>query len=130
MAVSTLGVPCKLLKEFLNRKVTVETGTGEIYKGVIVDCEDNMSMSLTNVKVTFIDGRTVNMEDVYIKGSCIRLINLPDTAKDSLASLTRDRGFRGRGGFRGGRGGGGRGGGRRDGGSKPSYKSSYDRRRY
>lgn len=128
MAIN-LGVPNKLLKEFLNRKLTVESSTGEVYKGILDDVEENMSMSLSEVKVTFADGNVVDMKSVYVKGSRIRLINLPDSAKDSLSSLTAFRSFRG---GRGGRGGGRRGGyGGGGGGGGSSYGGkSYDRRRY
>lgn len=123
-----LGVPLKLLQEFLNRKITVEASCGEVYKGVLVDAEENMSLSLKDVSATLIDGRAQEMKAIYIKGSRIRLINLPETANDSIPNLTRPSFQRGRGGFRGGRGGGGRGGGGRGGGfGKPRYD---DRRRY
>lgn len=116
---ATLGVPSKLLKEFLNRKVTVETNRGEVYKGILAEVEDNMSMSLSHVKITYRNGSVENMVSVYIRGSKIRLINLPDNAKDSLQVLTA-RSFRGGRSERGkGRGGRGR---RGDGfGGKPHY---------
>lgn len=126
-----LGVPLKLLKEFLSRKITVETSSGESFRGILLDAEENMSVSLGSVKATLADGKSAEMVSVYIKGSRVRLISLPDSAKDSLPSLTRPFVYRGRGGrgggFRGGRGGGNYGGGRRRDG--PS-ESSYERRRY
>lgn len=120
-----LGVPLKLLKEFLGRKITVEASCGEIYKGELLEAEENMSLCLKEVNATLVDGKNVDMKSVYIKGSRIRLISLPEAAaNDSLQTLTRPSFRGGRGGFRGGRGGGGRRGG--GGGGKPSY----DRRRY
>lgn len=111
------GVPLKLIKEFLNRTITVETSSGDVFKGTLLDIEDNMNMTLNSIKATLVDGKTAEMASLYIKGSRIRIVALPESAMDSLPSLTRPS-FRGRGGRGGGfrRGGGGR--------------SSYDRRRY
>lgn len=131
MSSDNTGVLLKLLKEFSNRKITVETSAGDVFKGVLLECEDNMSIALSGVKATLVDGRSVEMTSVYIKGSRVRLINLPDSAIDSLSSLNRAA-SRGRGGFRGrgGRGGRGGGGGFRRGGGGGGGKPSYDRRRY
>lgn len=109
-----LGVPCKLLREFKDRKVTIEANNGEVYRGILHDVEENLSVSLDEVKATMSDGKVVQMKGIYLKGSRIRLISLPESAADYMPQLTRPP-SRGRGGFRGGRGGRGRGGGR------PSY---------
>lgn len=106
-----LGVPCKLLKEFKDRKVTIEVNNGEVYRGILHDVEENLSVSLDEVKAIMSDGKVVQMKAVYLKGSRIRLISLPDAAADYMPQLTRPP-ARGRGGFRGGKGGRGRGGGR------------------
>lgn len=105
-----LGVPCKLLKEFKDRKITIEANNGDVYRGLLHDVEENLSVSLDEVKATMSDGKIVQMKGVYLKGSRIRLISLPDSAAEYMPQLTRPA--RGRGGFRGGRGGRGRGGGR------------------
>lgn len=107
-----LGVPCKLLNEFKDRKVTIEANNGEIYRGIVSDVEENLSVSLDDVKATMTDGKIVQMKGVYIKGSRIRLISLPDSAADYMPKLTRPP-TRGRGVFRGGRG--------RGGGGRPSF---------
>lgn len=111
-----LGVPCKLLNEFKDRKVTIEANSGEVYRGIVHEVEENLSLSLDEVKATMSDGKVVQMKSIYIKGSRIRLVSLPDSASDYMPELTRPP-ARGRGGFRGGRGGRGRGGG----GSRPSF---------
>ncbi|KAG8197816.1 hypothetical protein JTE90_020094 [Oedothorax gibbosus] len=109
-----VGVPEKLLKEFVSKKVTVDTSTGEVFAGTLVDIEENMNMSLSEVKATFPSGHTVHMTCVFIKGTKIRCISLPRDARDIVRHLARkqlssQRGGRGRGGYRGrgGRGGGG-----------------------
>ncbi|XP_054715515.1 small nuclear ribonucleoprotein Sm D3-like [Uloborus diversus] len=114
---SQVGVPVKLLREFVRKKITVDTASGEVFRGVLEEAEDNLNMCLVDVKVTFCSGATGEMKSVYIKGSKVRYIALPDEAKDHLYELSRERRPMrgGRGGFRGGR---GRGGG---GGRRPSF---------
>ena len=88
MAKNT-SVPLKLLKEFKQEKITVETSFGEIYRGVLLDAEENLSVALGRVKATLNDGNTVSMEGVYIRGNRIRFISLPDSAADYLPRLIR-----------------------------------------
>lgn len=107
-----LGVPLKLIKEFLNQSVKVETSSGDFYKGTLLEIEDNMNITLNGIKAKLMNGRSVKMASVYIKGSRIKMVILPKSAVDSIPALTRRS-------FRGGRGGRGMRGG---------VKSSYDRR--
>lgn len=122
---SQLGVPVKLLKECIGKKISVEACNGDVFRGLLDEAEENMSISLSEVKVVLVDGKTLDMESIYIKGSRVRLVNLPESTAEMLPNLTRPQRpvFRGgkRGGFRGGRGGGGQ----RFAGRPPS-----DRRRY
>ncbi|GFU27525.1 sm domain-containing protein [Nephila pilipes] len=116
------SVPVKLLTEYVNKKITVDTSKGEVFEGVLVESEENLSLSLNDVKATFASGHTTEMENVYIKGHKVRFIALSeDEAKDTVNRLqklaisargvaSRGRGGRG-GGSRGGGGGGSRGGG-------------------
>ncbi|GIY77545.1 sm domain-containing protein [Caerostris darwini] len=111
--MNDVGVPVSLLKEFVNKTITVDTHNGEIFTGTLVDAQDNLSMNLEDVNTTFASGHTTNMESVYIKGHKIRYIALPEKAKSRVVELHREMNrppSRGRGGSRGGRG--GRGGGR------------------
>ena len=41
-----LGVPVKVLHEAEGHIVTVETATGELYRGVLIEAEDNMNMQV------------------------------------------------------------------------------------
>lgn len=121
-----LGVPLKLLNDFLKRKITVETIFGDVFEGELIDAQENMSVSLNKVNATLNGGKTVVMRNVYVKGSTIRLISFPEAAaKEFLREITKSASFRGsgRGGsFRSGRGGGG--------GGRHSSKPSYGRHRY
>ena len=48
-----LGVPVKVLHEAEGHVVTVETATGELYRGVLIEAEDNMNMQVILKKKYF-----------------------------------------------------------------------------
>ena len=103
-----------------------------MYRGKLVEAEDNMNCQLSDITVTYRDGKAAQLENVFIRGyqlhasiddrvlhiinffsSKIRFLILPDMLKNApmLKNLSRGGASRGRGGPpRGGRGGGGGGG--------------------
>ncbi|KAJ3181771.1 small nuclear ribonucleoprotein Sm D3 [Geranomyces variabilis] len=128
----SIGVPIKLLHEAEGHIITLELKSGAIYRGKLLDAEDNMNVQLTSILVTQRDGRQSQLEQVYVRGSQIRFFIVPDMLKNApmfkrigvkgkgiglgrgKATVARAQASRGRGGMRGGRGGppgGGRGGG-------------------
>jgi len=116
----SIGVPIKVMHEAEGQLITCETTTGEVYRGKLIEAEDNMNCQMTDIKVTYRDGRQADIENIYIRGSKIRFIILPDHLKNApLFKAMRPASpppFRGRGGggFRGRGGGRGGGGGDRD----------------
>ena len=96
---------------------------GETYNGTLANCDTWMNVHLREVICTAKDGdRFWRMPEVYLRGSMIKYLQVPDAALDKAEqdeqALRRDdrralggRG-RGRGGGRGRGRGGGRGGGR------------------
>ncbi|KFB49966.1 small nuclear ribonucleoprotein Sm D3 [Anopheles ziemanni] len=122
----SIGVPIKVLHEAEGHIVTCETITGEVYRGKLIEAEDNMNCQMTQVTVTYRDGRVSNLENVYIRGSKIRFLILPDMLKNApmfkkqgaktgtagrgKSAILRAQAARGRGRGAGGGGGGGRGG--------------------
>jgi len=98
--MSVIGVPIKVLHEAEGHIVTVETTTGEVYRGKLVEAEDNMNSQMQSVTITYRDGRVAQLENIYIRGSKIRFMILPDMLKN--APMLKNLGGRG-----GGRGGGG-----------------------
>jgi small nuclear ribonucleoprotein D3 len=48
----SLGIPVKLLHEAAGHVVTVELKTGEVYRGAMVECEDNWNCQLDNITFT------------------------------------------------------------------------------
>jgi small nuclear ribonucleoprotein D3 len=57
--------------------------TGEVYRGKLIEAEDNMNCQMTQITVTYRDGRMVALENVYIRGSKIRFLILPDMLKNA-----------------------------------------------
>lgn len=77
------GVPIKLLKEGEGHTVAIELKNGEIYKGRLDVSEDNMNCHMTGVSFTARDGRTSKLEHVFLRGSQIRFVVLPDMLKNA-----------------------------------------------
>lgn len=48
-----------------------------------MEAEDNMNCQLSDVIMTFRDGRTANLDNVFVRGSQIRFIILPDMLKNA-----------------------------------------------
>ncbi|CAJ0939982.1 unnamed protein product, partial [Mesorhabditis belari] len=79
----SVGVPIKILHEAEGHIVSLETTTGEVYRGKLLEAEDNMNCQMADVCVTFRDGRTHQLENVFVRGSKIRFMVLPDMLKNA-----------------------------------------------
>lgn len=79
----SIGVPVKVFHEAVGHIVTIETTMGELFRGKLVEAEDNMNCLMSNITVTYRDGRTAQLEQVYIRGSKIRFAILPDMIKNA-----------------------------------------------
>ena len=89
----SIGVPIKILHEAEGHVVTCETNTGEIYRGKLIEAEDNMNCQFASVGVTYRDGSKMQLENVYIRGSKIRFLILPDMLKNApMFKKTQGRG--------------------------------------
>eukprot|EP00762_Andalucia_godoyi_P000771 ANDGO_03722.mRNA.1 Small nuclear ribonucleoprotein SmD3b len=81
--MSAIGVPIKLLHEATGHVVTVELITGEVYRGLLSDAEDSMNVHLHNVTYTGRDGRASHLEQVFLRGSKVRYVIVPDVLRNS-----------------------------------------------
>lgn len=139
----SIGVPIKVLHEAEGHIVTLETTIGELFRGKLVEAEDNMNCLLAGITVTYRDGRTAQLEQVYIRGSKIRFLILPDMLKNApmFKNIKGPKASQGRGKTaiiratvktrgRGGAPGGGttRGGGAERGGSSSRGSNAYQKR--
>lgn len=79
----SVGVPVKLFHEAENHVVTIETKSGELYRGYLTHAEDTMNCRLDNVTMTAKDGKVSILEQVYIRGSQVRFIIVPDMFKNA-----------------------------------------------
>ena len=78
-----IGVPQKLLHESTGHRLTVELIDGSLYRGLLTDAEDSMNLQLSSVTCTSREGRISKLEYVYIRGSKVRLVILPDMLKNA-----------------------------------------------
>ncbi|GAA5795883.1 hypothetical protein BD770DRAFT_348356 [Pilaira anomala] len=121
----TIGVPIKLLHEAQGHIISLELKTGQLYRGKLLEAEDNMNIQLRDITVTARDGRVSQLDQVYIRGSHVRFFIVPDMLKNApmfkgagpgglkgrgiglgrgratVARAQQARGRGGRGGFRG-----------------------------
>jgi small nuclear ribonucleoprotein D3 len=58
----SIGVPIKLLHEAENHVITVETKSGELYRGFLMDAEDTMNMRLDDVYITRRNGKQYRLD--------------------------------------------------------------------
>jgi small nuclear ribonucleoprotein D3 len=79
----SIGVPIKLLHEAENHVVTVELKSGELYRGYLMEAEDTMNMRLDDVYMTNRSGKTLRFDQIFIRGSQVRFILIPDMLKNS-----------------------------------------------
>lgn len=74
----------KLLHEAQGHVVSLELVNGDTYRGKLLDNEDNMNLSLYDVNITKgRTGQTSYMNQVFIRGSMIRFIMVPDILKNA-----------------------------------------------
>lgn len=79
-----VGIPVKLLYEAEGMKVTVEMKNGTVYRGLLVSAEDTMNMTLSDALLTKVNGQVQKVPSaVYLKGTHIRFIALPDLLKSA-----------------------------------------------
>merc|ERR1712066_1171757 len=77
------AIPIKILHEAEGHIITVETATGEIYRGKLSEAEDNMNIQMMNVTITHRSGNTEQLQKIYIRGSQVRFMILPDMLKNA-----------------------------------------------
>jgi small nuclear ribonucleoprotein D3 len=120
-AKKAVGVPIQLFREAESHVITVELRTGDVYRGKLAESEDTMNCQLRDVVFTARDGRVTRLDSVYLRGSQVRFVVLPELlkgaplfqkvrvfaeakAKAIPSGSGRGRGGRGGGAARGGRG--------------------------
>ncbi|EIM20243.1 Sm-like ribonucleo protein [Wallemia mellicola CBS 633.66] len=77
------SVPIKLVHESLGHVVTIELKSGQMYRGKLQEAEDNLNVSLQDITVTARDGRVSQLDQVYIRGSMIKFLVVPDMLQNA-----------------------------------------------
>merc|ERR1712157_60874 len=54
-----------------------------IYRGKLSEAEDNMNIQMMNVTMTHRSGNTEQLQKIYIRGSQVRFMILPDMLKNA-----------------------------------------------
>ena len=78
-----IGAPVKLLYEAKHHVVTVEMKSGEMFSGYLADAEDTMNVRLDDVTMFSKDGKSMPVEQVYLRGSQIRFVIVPSMFKNA-----------------------------------------------
>src|ERR1700738_86960 len=78
-----IGVPIKLFHESEGHKIAIELIDGTIYRGLVAGTEDTMNCHLQNVTLIQKNGQQQKLEYVYIRGSKIKYVILPDMLKNA-----------------------------------------------
>ena len=78
-----IGAPVKLLHEAKHHVITVEMKSGEMFRGFLAGAEDTMNVRLDDVTMFSKDGRSMPVEQVYIRGSQIRFVIVPTMFKNA-----------------------------------------------
>ncbi|GEQ69052.1 hypothetical protein JCM33374_g2723 [Metschnikowia sp. JCM 33374] len=78
------GIPVRLLNEAQGHVISLELTTGDTYRGKLIENEDNMNLSLTDVTSTKgLTGETSYMNQVFVRGSMIRFVSVPDILRNA-----------------------------------------------
>lgn len=77
------SIPVQLLTEAQGHTVSLELTTGDTYKGKLVENEDNMNLLLENVTVVKRTGEASHMNQVFVRGSTIRFVSVPDILRNA-----------------------------------------------
>lgn len=78
-----VGIPVKLLHESEGHVVTIELTTGEFFRGELFEAEDNWNCQLRNVTKTAKDGKITHLENIFVRGSKIRWVIVPDMLRQA-----------------------------------------------
>lgn len=79
----SVGVPVKLLHEAQGHIVTVELKSGHMYRGKLLDVQDNMNCQLKDITLTQRNGQVSQLDQIFCRGSQVRLFIVPDMLKNA-----------------------------------------------
>lgn len=99
-------LPLFMLTSVKNQEILVELKNGETVYGKLTDCDSWMNLTLSEVVVNYNKGEKFNkLNNIYIRGSHIKFLRLPDLVMDHAKEQTllsqeqRNRNQKRKGGF-------------------------------
>ena len=72
-----------MIHEAQGHIITIELKNGSLYRGKLIDAEDSMNVQLKDITCTARDGRVSHLDQVYVRGSQVRFIIVPDMLKNA-----------------------------------------------
>jgi len=76
-----VGIPIVVLHDAEGAVVEVETKTGELIRGLLFEAEDQMNLYIKNAVIRDTNGVKRKINQVYVRGTEIVFIILPDMLK-------------------------------------------------
>lgn len=77
------SIPIKLLHEAAGFEITVQLVSGDKYRGILNLIEDNMNCWLSDAVHIFTNKEEEQVQSVYLRGSNILYINVPEMFSNS-----------------------------------------------
>jgi small nuclear ribonucleoprotein D3 len=77
------SVPLAVLHEGEGHVVTIELKSGVVYRGNLEGSDETMNVQLSSVTMMARDGSVSKCEHVYLRGSQVRFVVLPDVLKQA-----------------------------------------------
>lgn len=78
-----VSIPVKLLMESQGHIVSIELTSGVSYRGKLFSAEESMNIQLQDVIITQKDGESTKSDRVFVRGSQIAFVSLPEVLKDA-----------------------------------------------
>lgn len=81
------SIPLKVLSDALHLPISIEVDTGAVYNGTLEEVETNMNILLKDATKKTVKGGETKMESVFVRGSSVVFVQLPDALQTSPALL-------------------------------------------
>eukprot|EP01064_Diplonema_japonicum_P003998 TRINITY_DN1264_c0_g1_i1.p1 TRINITY_DN1264_c0_g1~~TRINITY_DN1264_c0_g1_i1.p1 ORF type:complete len:106 (+),score=14.13 TRINITY_DN1264_c0_g1_i1:61-378(+) len=75
------SLPIRVVQEAKGAVIALETMKGEVYRGLCMEVQESLNLRLSQVKYTKRNGASCDLEQVFIRGSQIKFLVLPDTLR-------------------------------------------------
>ncbi|GFS88117.1 small nuclear ribonucleoprotein Sm D3 [Nephila pilipes] len=84
----------KLLHEAEGHIVVLKTTTGEVFRGTLVEADDNLNCEMAGVTSIYRNGQVGRLENVYVRGNKVRSIMSAELKDGPMLQLRNGNGPR------------------------------------